>query len=428
MRGFWSVPPSSAAPLGAVRDHRIDVIRGLALVMIFVNHVPGTIFERLTSRNFGFSDAAEAFVLLAGVSAALAYGRGLAAPRLWPAVARIWRRAWTLYLVHLMVSLIALAIVASMARWGGSARMILMDNFAPVLRDPIGVFIGLPTMLHQFGYINILPLYVVLLLLTPAALWLGLRKPFVLLALSVGLWIFAGLTRINFLTYPGLNGWFLNPLAWQFLFVLGLLVGLRLKDGARLVPVSPPLVWLAAGYVVVAMLWVKIPEVHAFLVQPLVWLSDLGAPRLLVHFDKGHLELPRLLHVLALAYLISVWPWFRQHAGAAVFAPLALLGRQALPVFALGTVLSFAARAVRELWELAGYQPAMMFDGAVLLTGLLLQLGLAAVRDYNKGQTRIAAAPAVAPQKAAVRAQDKPPSMGAAVGQVLRGRRAAHDL
>ncbi len=428
MRNIWPDKAPSAArhvPTPA-RDHRIDVIRGLALAMIFINHVPGTIFERMTSRNFGFSDAAEAFVLLAGVSAALAYGRGFSMPQLWPAVARVWRRAWTLYLVHLMVSLIALAIVAAMARWGGSARMILMDNFAPVLRDPIGVFIGLPTMLHQFGYINILPLYVVLLVLTPAALWLGLRKPFVLLALSAGLWIFAGLTRINFLTYPGLNGWFLNPLAWQFLFVLGLLVGLRLKEGARLVPVSPPLVWLAAGYVVVALLWVKIPEVRAFLVQGLVWLSDQGAPRLLVHFDKGHLELPRLLHVLALAYLVSVWPWFRLHAGAAVFAPLALMGRQALPVFALGTVLSFVARALRELWELAGYMPTVLFDGSVLLTGLMLQLGLAALRDHNKRQARQPQAAAALPQKAAARTPGTP--TGASVGQILRGQKPAHDL
>ncbi|MCB1958712.1 MAG: OpgC domain-containing protein, partial [Rhodocyclaceae bacterium] len=35
------------------RDGRIDVLRGLALVMIFINHVPGTVFEHLTNRNFG---------------------------------------------------------------------------------------------------------------------------------------------------------------------------------------------------------------------------------------------------------------------------------------------------------------------------------------------------------------------------------------
>ena len=57
------------------RDLRIDFFRGLALVMIFVNHVPGNVFETLTSRNFGFSDATEIFVFLAGYAAALDYSR-----------------------------------------------------------------------------------------------------------------------------------------------------------------------------------------------------------------------------------------------------------------------------------------------------------------------------------------------------------------
>ncbi|RVA11696.1 hypothetical protein EN932_15035, partial [Mesorhizobium sp. M7A.F.Ca.US.002.01.1.1] len=46
------------------RDTRIDVIRALALLTIYVDHVPGTAFEYLTYKNFGFSDAAEVFVLI----------------------------------------------------------------------------------------------------------------------------------------------------------------------------------------------------------------------------------------------------------------------------------------------------------------------------------------------------------------------------
>jgi len=376
--------PPPAPPPAPARDHRIDVIRGLALVMIFINHVPGTLFEQLTSRNFGFSDAAEAFVLLAGVSAALAYGRRFTAPPWWPGMAKVWGRAWTLYLVHLLISMAALAIVASMARWGGSARMMLRDNFQALYNDPLGVYIGLPTMLHQFGYVNILPLYVLFILATPAALWLGLRRPGWLLALSVGLWVVAGITRVNLLTYPGMNGWFLNPLAWQLLFMLGLLIGLRLKDGARLVPVHPVLVGLAAGYVVLALLWVKVPAVREVANGGMIWLSRQGAPRLITHFDKGHLEVPRLLHILSLAYLVSVWPWLRANTGQWVFWPLAVMGRQALPVFALGTILSFVARALRELWTLGGNAPSMAIDTAVIVGGLVLQIGFAALRERAK--------------------------------------------
>ena len=54
---------AGAAPKSA-RDPRIDLFRGLALVMIFINHVPGNPYEALTIRNLGFADAAEAFFLM----------------------------------------------------------------------------------------------------------------------------------------------------------------------------------------------------------------------------------------------------------------------------------------------------------------------------------------------------------------------------
>ena len=61
-----------AAP--AKRIDGIDFWRGLALLMIFIDHVPENVFQHVTQKNFGFSDAAELFVFLAGVSVALAYG------------------------------------------------------------------------------------------------------------------------------------------------------------------------------------------------------------------------------------------------------------------------------------------------------------------------------------------------------------------
>ncbi|NVL32197.1 succinyl transferase OpgC, partial [Pseudomonas syringae pv. actinidiae] len=57
------------------RDHRIDFFRGLALIFIFWDHVPDNPLAQLTVRNFGFSDAAEIFVFLAGYASILAYGR-----------------------------------------------------------------------------------------------------------------------------------------------------------------------------------------------------------------------------------------------------------------------------------------------------------------------------------------------------------------
>ncbi len=55
------------------RDLRIDFFRGLALIFIFIDHVPDNSWAMVTLKNFGFADASEVFVLLAGYSAGLAY-------------------------------------------------------------------------------------------------------------------------------------------------------------------------------------------------------------------------------------------------------------------------------------------------------------------------------------------------------------------
>ncbi len=55
------------------RDTRIDVFRSLALLTIFINHIPGTVYTYLIHKNFGFSDATEIFVLLSGVSLGLRF-------------------------------------------------------------------------------------------------------------------------------------------------------------------------------------------------------------------------------------------------------------------------------------------------------------------------------------------------------------------
>ena len=76
-------PDMTQAPLTG-RDPRLDFFRGLCLAMIFINHVPGQIYETFTSRNFGFTDAAEGFVFMSGAAAGLAYSIGMMTRPLWP--------------------------------------------------------------------------------------------------------------------------------------------------------------------------------------------------------------------------------------------------------------------------------------------------------------------------------------------------------
>jgi hypothetical protein len=60
---------------GTGRDLRIDACRGIALWCIFLDHIPNNIGSWLTLRNYGFSDTAEVFIFISGVTCALAYGR-----------------------------------------------------------------------------------------------------------------------------------------------------------------------------------------------------------------------------------------------------------------------------------------------------------------------------------------------------------------
>ena len=60
---------------GAGRDLRIDACRGIALWCIFLDHIPNNVGSWLTLRNYGFSDAAEVFMFVSGVTCALAYGK-----------------------------------------------------------------------------------------------------------------------------------------------------------------------------------------------------------------------------------------------------------------------------------------------------------------------------------------------------------------
>src|ERR1700722_878164 len=79
------------------RIPEIDFWRGCALIVILVDHVPWNGLDKLTPQNFGFSDAAEAFVFLSGVSVSLAYGPTLRKAGFGSLVRRCATRAAKLY-------------------------------------------------------------------------------------------------------------------------------------------------------------------------------------------------------------------------------------------------------------------------------------------------------------------------------------------
>ena len=127
--------------------------------MIFVDHVPGDWLNLITLHNFGFCDAAEVFVFLAGFSSMMAYGTcsisGVTGRRLRRIVARCLR----IYVVQGALLFLTLLVV-----WGWSAHFNIPPRaVAPMLAEGlVGIFRAL-TLRSLPGYIDILPLYIVLL-------------------------------------------------------------------------------------------------------------------------------------------------------------------------------------------------------------------------------------------------------------------------
>lgn len=368
------------SPLKAPRDARLDFFRGLSLIMIYLNHVPGTVFEHITSRNFGLSDAAEGFVFMSGCAVALAYGPRLESGLSLGSIARAWKRAWTLYQVHILSTVLAILIVGAAALWTHNPDIFKHNSFDMLWEDPWTVGVGLITLGHQFGYINILPMYAVLMLAAPFLVRLGQRSSWALLGLSILGWILSATFRIDLPNYPLPGGWFFNPFSWQLLFSLGILTGLGLRARKRFVPASTWLLVITGAWVLFCLVWVKDKELMTFMNQNLSWLRKHGVSFLFVAFDKTYVSAPRLLHFLALAYVLS-WPRLIPTIAASRYAaPVRLFGRFGLWVFATGTVLAILSQAVKAV------HPAGLVQDAVLIFG---GLGVQwAVADWRRKATK----------------------------------------
>ncbi len=314
------------------RDQRIDWLRGVALASIFVNHMPGNRFENWTTRNFGFSDAAEVFVLLAGVAAAFAFFKRFDQGDVRGTVVKSARRVGTLYTAHIFSTLAAILLFAVAARISGNSGYLELIGVAPLFQDPWPGLIGIALGTYQLGYFNILPMYILLLGALPIYLWLARIDLRLMLIASFSLYLAAQIAHLSIPSYPEGDGWYFNPFAWQFLFAIGLSLGV-LKIRGTGVAYHPFAYAGALAWAILGAVWM-IWSLGGHLSHGLLpgWSDTL---------HKSALPLPRLLHVLALAYLLvhsRVWePLTRIAENDPVTTRL---GRNSLPVFVAASLMS----------------------------------------------------------------------------------------
>lgn len=365
--------PAMSVPAQAARDLRLDFFRGLSLWFIFIDHVPSNWVAWVTVRNYGFSDAAEIFVFLSGYTAAFVYGRVMLERGFVIASARIWKRAWQLYVAFVFLSVIYIAQIAYVAHHFDNPlfaeEMVVLHFF----ERPELILLEVLRLRFLLGNVDVLPLYIVLMLAFPAMLWLVMRQPWAALTLSVLIWSAAYFGGMNLKLYPVERDWFFNPFAWQLLFFIGAWCATAGSEWVKAIYRSNAVIAACIAYLAVA-----------FVIAITPWLpgSEFRFPQWLLIFplDKTNLSPLRLSHFLALTVVtVHFIPQSAAFLRAPWAYPLILCGQHSLEVFCLGVFLSFTA-----YFLLIEISPSVFMQLAVSAVGVALMIGLAALMSWYK--------------------------------------------
>jgi hypothetical protein len=363
----------------AGRDVRLDLFRGLANWAIFLDHIPHEVLSWITSKNYGFSDAADLFVFISGYTAAFVFGRVMIERGCVAAASRLARRAFKLYAAHIIMVVIYIAVIACVSREFHDPDDLNQFNVAVFMNTPFREFIQALALRYKPVNLDVLPLYILLLGAFAPALWLMVRKPNWTLAGSLVLYFVSRHFGWNLPASPS-GFWYFNPFAWHLLFFLGAWTAL---GGAR---VLQPIVrtrttfWLAIAYLV-----------FAFIVATAIRVPDLGG--LLPHWilqpfdpnDKTNLAPYRIVHFIALAVVVTRFlrldsPILQWRA----LAPLIRCGQHSLQVFCTGIVLSFCAHAAIEL-----SLNSLWVQIVVGATGISLMTAVAYCWTWSKQRDRV---------------------------------------
>jgi len=369
----------AAAP--SKRDLRLDFFRGLSLLFIFIDHIPNNFLSNVTLHSVAFSDAAEVFVFISGYAAALAYGSVLGQDGLPIATARIYHRVWQLYVAHVFIFAIFAAIVSYSIAAVDDPSYTQAFNLSQFLDDPYAAIGQVLILRFQPKFLDILPLYIVLLACFPPVLAVIARKPMYALVPSGVLYVLTHLMGWQMPGYPDGATWFFNPLAWQFLFVIGAVVGHSKVSGVAWVPQSRWLFRLAMTFAALVALVSASWMIQSNFTDKPDFLFTLLAPYV---GDKSNLNPMRLASFLALA--LTTAQLVRSDSSLLATQPakwLIACGQNSLHIFCLGILLSVLGQFVLTSWD-----DGMAMQALVDLVGGVLMIGLALLLAWDKAEAR----------------------------------------
>src|SRR5215470_11060291 len=97
------------------RDLRIDLLRGLAVLAMVIDHIAGpSKLYLITGGNRFYTSAAEGFIFLSGLTVGLVYRQVAEREGLSIAMRKLLARSWTLYVLAIGLTLVMLPLSESM--------------------------------------------------------------------------------------------------------------------------------------------------------------------------------------------------------------------------------------------------------------------------------------------------------------------------
>ncbi|MGB8398923.1 OpgC family protein [Bradyrhizobium sp.] len=361
-------------PAAGVRELRLDLFRGLALWLIFIDHVSPDVLTWFTIRSYGFSDAAEIFIFISGYTAAFVYGRAMLESGMVIATARILRRVWQIYSMHVLLFAVLVAEVSYVVISFDKPFYAEETGITDFFKQPGVAMVQALLLRYRPLNMDVLPLYIVLMLFLPLVLWLIRWRADFTLAISVALYALSWRYDLHLTAYP--NGfWSFNPFAWQLLFVFGAWCALGgAKRMSRFLS-SPVTLWISFAYLLatfcVTMTW-YFPQLNHLMPQRLEqWMYPI---------DKTDLDVLRFAHFLALAvvalrFVPAGWPGLK----SPWLWPMILCGQRSLEIFSLGVALAFAGYFV--LTELSA---GLALHFLVGICGILMMSAMAWLLSWSK--------------------------------------------
>jgi hypothetical protein len=364
-------PPVRPSPFPpgptAGRDVALDLLRGIAMVVLVVNHIH--LDSALEYATEPFLSAAEALVSVSGVVAGMVFGRRWVTIGARATSAALLRRSFVLYrasvAVVALVGLLTLVPVLATDALTVVPRTSGPDLYAfdGALRTALAI-VTLEAGPWQF---NILGFFIAALALAPALLF----------ALDRGWW--AGMLAASWLAFlagratgldvlPSQSEGPFPFLVWQLLFVHGMVLGWH-RD--RVVRAFARTRGAATGAIVAVAGAAAYVRLHEVGLEPFgVGAAD-WARWDREHFDKATLDAARLVSMVAftaVAYLVlrRLGPVAERAAGWMLLP----LGRNSFYVFIVHVFVALAVASVPALADAEGVGPAG--NAAVQVAALLL--------------------------------------------------------